>query len=161
MNALLNSVAASLKANTQTEAIAQIDRVTKFCMDNGNEKVFGGWGEDIIRLLVAYHWAKQTLLVDEEDGEIKGVGMWYKCNESDGREFLDEWMEDRPDGDSIFPAFLCCTSTASFKRIVVNFINREPAVLTHKMYGSRLRNGVDTRVNYSLRIFKKLLSIKE
>jgi len=118
MNPLLQSVVASLKAGTQTEAIAQIDRVTKFCMDNESDKVFGGWGEDIIRLLVAYHWAKQTLLVDEEDGEIKGMFMWYKCNESDGWEFIHEWKEDRPDGDAIFLAFLCSVSPASFKRLV-------------------------------------------
>jgi hypothetical protein len=161
MNSILQSVILALQTNSQKDAIAQIDRVVKFCLENESDKVFGGWGEDIIKLLVAYHWAKGTLLVDEENGEIKGMFMWYKCNESDGWEFIHEWKEDRPDGDSIFLAFLCSTSPASFKRLVVNFLNQEPATFTHKLYGSRLRNGVSTRVNYSLKLFKKLLSIKE
>lgn len=160
MNSLLDSVGLALQTSTQTEAIAQIDRVTKFCMDNESDKVFGGWGEDIIKLLVAYHWAKGTLLVDEENGEIKGMFMWYKCNESDGWEFIHEWKEDRPDGDAIFLAFLCSVSPASFKRLVVSLLDQEPAIFTHKLFGSRVRNGASTRVNYSLKLFKKLLSIK-
>jgi hypothetical protein len=161
MNPLLQSVILALQSGTQKEAIAEIDRVTEFCVKNEDEKVFGGWGRDIIRLLVAYHWAKGTLLVHEKDGEVDGMFMWYRCNESDDWSFIHEWMPDRPDGDSIFMAFLHATSPRSFKELVLNFMQSEPAVFTHKLFGSRLRNGKSTRINYTPRLFQKLLTIKD
>lgn len=161
MNPLLQSVILALQSGDQKEAIAEIDRVTEFCVKNEDEKVFGGWGRDIIRLLVAYHWAKGTLLVHETNGEVDGMFMWYRCNESDGWEFIQEWMPDRPDGDSLFLAFLTASSSRSFRELVLNFLATEPAVFTHKLFGSRLRNGKSTRIVYTPKLFQKLLAIKE
>lgn len=161
MNPLLDSVVLALQKGTQKEAIAQIDRVVAFCVKNESDKVFGGWGEDIIRLLVAYHWAKGTLLVHETDGEVDGMFMWYRCNESDDWSFIHEWKPDRPDGDSLFLAFLQATSPRSFKELVLNLLHTEPAVFTHKLFGSRLRNGQSTRIVYTPKLFQKLLAIKE
>ena len=161
MNPLLQSVILALQNGTQKEAIAQIDRVVDFCVKNENDKVFGGWGINIIRLLVAYHWAKGTLLVHETDGKVDGMFMWYRCNESDDWSFVHEWMPDRPDGDSLFLAFLMATNSRSFRELVLNFLESEPAVFTHKLFGSRLRNGKSTRIVYTPKLFQKLLTIKE
>jgi hypothetical protein len=161
MNPLLQSVILALQSGDQKEAIAEIDRVTEFCVKNEDEKVFGGWGRDIIRLLVAYHWAKGTLLVHETAGEVDGMFMWYRCNESDDWSFIHEWMPDRPEGDSLFLAFLMASSSRSFRELVLNFLATEPAVFTHKLFGSRLRNGKSTRIVYTPKLFQKLLTIKE
>lgn len=161
MNPLLDSVVAALQSGTQKEAIAQIDRVVDYLVKNESEKVFRGWGTDIIRILVAYHWAKGTLIVHEKDGEVDGVFMWYRCNESDDWSFIHEWKPDRPDGDAIFMAFLHASSSKSFKEGVLNFIQSEPAIFTHKLFGSRVRNGKSTRIVYTPKLFQKLLTIKE
>jgi hypothetical protein len=161
MNPLLQSVVASLKAGTQTEAIAQIDRVTDYCMSRNDKKVFDGWDREPIRLLVAYHWAKGTLLVHEKDGEVDGIFMWYRCNLSDDWSFITEWMPDRPDGDSIFMAFLHAENPKAFKEIVLNFLRFEPAVFTLNLFGSRVRKNQETRIMYSPKLFLKILAIKE
>lgn len=161
MNPLLDSVVLALQTGKQKEAIAQIDRVTDYCMSRDDDKVFGGWDREPIRLLVAYHWAKGTLLVHEKDGEVDGMFMWYRCNESDDWDFITNWEPDRPDGDAVFMAFLHAESSKTFKELVLDFLHTEPAVFTHKLFGSRLRNGKSTRIVYTPKLFQKLLAIKE
>lgn len=161
MNPLLDSVVAALESGTQKEAITQIDRVVAYLVANESEKVFRGWGADILRTFVAYHWAKGTLLVHETYGEVDGTFMWYRCDETDDERFILDWIPDRPEGDSIFLAFLQAKSTRSFKELVLNFIQSEPAIFTLKLFGSRIKNGQRTRTHYTLKLFKKLLAIKE
>jgi hypothetical protein len=161
MNPLLDSVILALQTGKQNESIAQIDRVTDYCMSRNDDKVFGGWDREPIRLLVAYHWAKGTLLVHEKDGEVDGIFMWYRCNLSDDWSFITEWMPDRPDGDSIFMAFLHAESSKTFKELVLNFLRSEPAIFTLKLFGSRVRKNQTTRIMYTPKLFLKLLAIKE
>jgi len=161
MNPLLQSVIAALQSGAQKEAIAQIDRVVEFFLKNKNDKIFGSWGTDIIRLMVAYHWAKNTLIVSEKDGEIDGVFMWYRCNANDGWEFVDEWKPDRPDGDAVFLAFLHCNNNDSLRRGVLNFIEMVPDVFSLKLFAFRVKNKKPTLVTYSPKLFQKLLTIKE
>lgn len=157
-NELLYSVVAALERGTQREALAFIDAVTDFCVENENEKVFGGWGRETIRLLVAYHLAKGTLITQVREGKITAMFMWYRLNESDGWEFIHEWKPDRPEGDSLFLAFLHATDNASFRQIVLDFLQQEPLARSLKLFGSRLRNGVSTRVRYTPRLFTKILN---
>ena len=79
MNPLLQSVQLALQNARQKEAIDFIDEVVEFCVEHENGKVFDGWEEEMIRLMVAYHWAKQTLIVHHNaDETIRGVFMWYR-----------------------------------------------------------------------------------
>ena len=91
MNPLLQSVQIALQNAEQKEAIAFIDKVVDFCIEKENGKVLDGWPRDLIQLLVAYHMAKDTFIVEQdEDGKILGVFMWYNCDEDDDWFFVKE-----------------------------------------------------------------------
>jgi hypothetical protein len=159
MNPLLQSVQLALQSAEQKEALAHIDKTVKFCIQHENGKVFDNWGKDLIRLMVAYHWAKETLIVHtHEDGTIRGVFMWYNCNKEDGWNFINNWEPDEEDGDSIFMAFLFADSKDSFKDLTKDFINKCPEVLTKNKIGLRYRSGFPKRILYSNRLFKKIIN---
>jgi hypothetical protein len=158
-NRLLQSVQIALENKTQKDALLAMDEIVDFCLVHENGKVFDGWDKELIRLMVGYHWAKKTLIVHyNEDQEIKGVFMWYNCNEDDGWEFINDWEADREDGDSIFLAFLFAEGKDAFKEITQDFLSRCPEALEKKKISIRPRNGMPTRVTYDNRIFKKILN---
>lgn len=159
MNILLQSVQVALENRTQKNAILAMDEVVDFCVEHENGKVFDGWDKELIRLMVAYHWAKQTLIVHyNEDASVRSVFMWYNCNKDDGWNFINNWEPDREDGDSIFLAFLFAEGKDSFKDLTKDFINRCPEALTKNKIGLRYRNGFPKRVNYDNRLFKKIIN---
>ena len=158
-NRLLQSVQVALENRTQKNAILAMDEVVDFCVEHENGKVFDGWDKELIRLMVAYHWAKQTLIVHyNEDTSIRGVFMWYNCNEDDGWEFINNWEADREDGDSIFMAFLFADGEDAFKDVTRDFLSRCPEVLEKNKIAIRPRGGLPTRINYTNRFFKKILN---
>lgn len=160
MNPLLQSVQIALQNATQIEAIAFIDKVVDFCVEHENGKVLAGWPEEHIKLLIAYHLAKHTFLCEQdEDGNIQGVFMWYNCNEDDGWSFVQNWEADDSNGDAIFLAFLFANSTQTFKRITQNFIIKCPEVMQKKLISIRYRNQKPTKVEYTPKLFNRILRI--
>ena len=158
-NRLLQSVQVALENRTQRDALLAMDEVVDFCIEHENGKVFDGWDKELIRLMVAYHWAKKTIIVlYNDDNYIKGVFMWYNCNEDDGWDFITSWEADREDGDSIFLAFLFAEGKDAFKEGTKEFLLRCPEALEKKKICIRRRNGVPTRVQYDNRLFKKILN---
>ena len=159
MNSLLQSVQLALQNAEQKEALNEIDKAVKFCIKHENGKVFDGWDKDLIRLMVAYHWAKKTLIVHKnEDNTIRGVFMWYNCNKDDGWSFINNWEPDREDGDSIFMAFIFADSKDSFKNLTKDFINKCPEVLTKNKIGLRYRSGFPKRIIYTNKLFRKIIN---
>ena len=160
MNPLLQSVQLALQNATQKEALVYIDKVVDFCIEKENGKVLHGWPRDLIQLLVAYHMAKDTITTEQdEEGNILGVLMWYNCDEDDDWFFVQNWEADREDGNSIFMAFLFAEDNQSFKKMTHNFIVKCPEVMHKKLLGIRHRRGIPTRVEYSTKLFNKILSI--
>ena len=158
-NRLLQSVQVALENRTQKDAILAMDEVVDFCIEHENGRVFEDWDKELIRLMVAYHWAKQTLIVHyNEDTSIRGVFMWYNCNEDDGWEFINNWEADREDGDSIFLAFLFAEGEDAFKDITRDFLSRCPEVFEKNKIAIRPRGGQPTRITYTNRFFKKILN---
>jgi len=158
-NRLLQSVQVTLKNRTQRDFLLAMDEIVDFCLEHENGKVFDGWDKELIRLMVAYHWAKKTIIVHYNDEDnIQGVFMWYNCNEDDEWEFINGWEADREDGDSIFLAFLFAKEKDSLKKMTKNFLARCPEVLEKNKISIRQKNGVPTRVNYDNRLFKKILN---
>ena len=159
-NHLLQSVQLALHNGSQAEAIELIDKVVDFCIEHENGKVLDGWPRDLIQILVAYHMAKDTILIDAgKDEEIQGVYMWYNCNEDDDWSFVQNWLPDPEDGDSIFMAFLYASNNEAFKRLTVNFILKCPEVTTKKLLGIRHRQGYPTRITYTHKLFNKILEV--
>jgi hypothetical protein len=160
-NPLLQSVQLALHNGAQAEAIELIDKVVDFCIKHENGKVLDGWPRDLIQLLVAYHMAKDTILVDQEqDEEIQGVYMWYNCDEEDDWSLFKAGLPDQEDGDAIFMAFIYASENDSIQGVLQsNFILKCPEVTTKKLIGIRHRQGAPTRVTYTPKLFNKILGI--
>lgn len=160
MNPLLQSVQIALQNAEQKEAIDFIDKVVDFCVEHENGKVLAGWPEDRIQLLVAYHLAKDTFISEQDaDGNILGIFMWYNCNEDADWNFVQNWEADYTDGNAIFMAFLFANNTETFKKMTNDFISKCPEVMQKKLLGVRYRNQKPTRVEYTPKLFNRILSI--
>ncbi len=160
LNPLLQSVQLALQNATQQDALRLIDGIVGFCVKHENGKVFDEWDEKLIRLMVAYHWAKGTLTTRyDAKGNLKGVFMWYNCNESDGWEFINNWESDREEGDSIFLAFLFAEDKQAFKDLTRDFLRKCPEAMEKKLLGLRYRSGFPKRVTYTNKLFKKILEL--
>ena len=62
-NELLNLAVAALEDTTNLDFINFVDKVTDYCVENENGKVFDQWDRRTLRQLVAYHQVKGTLIV--------------------------------------------------------------------------------------------------
>ena len=162
MNPLLQSVQLALQNATQREALVFIDKVVDFCIEKENAKVLEGWDRDTVRLLVSYNMAKGTFLCTEsEDAEITGVLMWYNCNYDDKWDFLEGWYPDDKNGDTIFLAFMWSSNTKDFKKLIMNLIVTEPTVLSKKLTSLRTKKKQPTKIDYSTKVFAKILTLKD
>jgi hypothetical protein len=135
----------------------EVEKIVGYCIRKENGKVFDDWGEDIITTMVTYHMMKKTISVVYDGDEVVGVHMWYNCNYEDGWDFIKNWEEDKPNGDTVFLAFLFADNKEAMRKLTIDLIEREPDVLTKNIISIRQRNGGPERVEYSLKFLKKLL----
>jgi hypothetical protein len=160
-NPVLNSAVAALNSKEQPHFTAYVDRIVDYCIENENGKVFEDWDKETLRQLVAYHQAKGTLIaLADDEANIQGVFMWYNCDKDEQWSFVYNWNEDKKDGDAIFMAFLFASNTSAWKQMLLTFIEREPDCLTKKLLGVRHRQGKPTRVEYTTKLFAKILKAK-
>jgi len=160
MNPLLQSVQIALQNARQQEAIDFINKVVDFCIEHENGKVFPGWSEELMRLLVGYHMAKDTFIAEQdEEGNITGVGMWYNCDENADWDFIKNWEPDNKDANGIFIGFLHATSTELFKKITRKFLELCPEAMHKKLIMMRHRSHVPKRVESNYKLFNKILAI--
>jgi hypothetical protein len=161
-NSQLIEAVALLNSGDQPEFTSFVDKVTAYCIKMENGKVFDDWNEETIRQLVAYHFIKKTLIVlSNESAEIQGVLMWYNCDNDYEWSFVQEWKPDNRDGDSVFMAFLFASSTAAFRKITLDLIDKEPDVIHKKLIGCRTRAGRSHRVDYEQKFLSRLLKLKD
>ncbi|MHC4315793.1 MAG: hypothetical protein ACYSW3_25400 [Planctomycetota bacterium] len=161
-NPVLNSAVAALKSGKQPHFNAYVNSIVDYCIENENGKVFQDWDRETLEQLVAYHQAKGTLIaLADDDAKIQGVFMWYNCDSDDQWSFVYNWDKDKPNGDAIFMAFLFASSKSAWKQMLLKFIEREPDCLCKKLLGVRERKGFPTRVEYTTKVFSKILKAKE
>jgi hypothetical protein len=101
-----------------------------------------------------------TYVESDNENNIQGVFMWYNCHKDDQWSFVYNWDEDKKDGDAIFMAFLFASNTDAWKQMLLKFIEIEPDCLIKKLIGVRHRKGNPTRVEYSTKLFTKILKSK-
>lgn len=158
-NPLLQSVQVALQAGHQKQFLQMVEDIVDFCIEHENGKVLEGWERETIRLLVAYHMAKETLLVSyDQDQKIDGVFMWYNCNSDDDWFMVYDWDADKPEGDAIFMAFVYAANNEAFKKLTANFMVKCPEAQTKKLLGIRYRQGSPKRVEYTPKLFQKILA---
>ena len=161
-NELLNQAVAALNDTRNLDLINFVDKVTDYCIENENGKVFDSWDRETLRQLVAYHQFKGTLIVlSNTDREVAGVFMWYNCDKDADWSYVHNWVEDDKNGDAIFMAFLFASSTKAWKEMLINFIKKEPDCLHKQLIGSRHRKGRPTKVYYTQKVLSRVLKAKE
>jgi len=137
----------------------EVQKITKYCIDRENGKVFRNETEETIQTIVFYHIAKKTIIVEkDEDNNVKGVLMWYNCDYDDGWDFICNWEEDKPEGDTILLAYFFADNIKYIKRGIEKLLQKEPNVLTKKLTGYRLRQFNPQKVDFSNRLFDKFLN---
>ena len=135
----------------------EIKKIVGYCIRKENGKVFEGMDEDTITTMVTYHFFKKTISVIYEDEEVVGVHMWYNCNYTDDFSFIENWEEDREDGDTIFMAFLFAESNDVMKKLIHDFMDKEPDMLTKNLVAMRKKGGYPRRLDISRKYFSKIL----
>jgi hypothetical protein len=136
----------------------EVKKITKYCREKENGKVFPQEEEATIHTIIFYHITKNTIItVKDKDGNVIGVVMWYNCDYEDGWDFVLNWEEDKKDGDTVFIAFLFAENRKVLKKLTANLIEKEPDVLTKKLIGIRQRRGIPTKIDLSVKYFNKLL----
>ena len=121
-----------------------------------NKEVLEHFSEEVTRTLIAYHYLKKTLIYHTTDGEVDGLGMWYRCNDKWAWKDIVDWTPDDPKGNCYFLAFLWAKGSA-LRRLALELIDREPGVITGRLFGCRERQDGPTVVEYSQRLLVKIL----
>ena len=85
--------------------------------------------------------------------------MWYNCDYDDGWGFICNWEEDKPEGDTILLAFFFADNIKYIKRGIKKLLKKEPAVLTKKLTGYRLKHFNPEKVDFPNRLFDKFLKL--
>lgn len=136
----------------------EIEDIVGYCIRKENGKVFEGMEKETITTMVAYHMFKKTISVIYEGKEVVGVHMWYNCNYEDDWDFIENWEEDKKDGDTIWMAFLFAESNDVMKALIHDFMDKEPDMLTKNLVAIREKNGGMTdRIGISRKYFSKIL----
>ena len=135
----------------------EVEDIVGYCLRKENGKVFEGMEEDTITTMVTYHMFEKTISVIYEDKKVVGVHMWYNCDYTDDWTFVENWEEDKKDGDTIWLAFLFGDSNEVMKELILDFIKKEPDVLTKKLVAIREKRNIPTRIDVSRKYFSKIL----
>ena len=133
----------------------EVEKIVGYCIRKENGKVFDDWGEDIITTMVTYHMMKKTISVIKDGDEVVGVHMWYNCNYDDGWDFIKNWEEDKPNGDTVFLAFLFADNKEAMSTATGATLTNEVRIV----YDDTLETGhLVTLIN---RIRDKILEVEE
>ena len=135
----------------------EVEKIVGYCIRKENGKVFYGMDKETITTMVTYHFFKKTISVIYEGEEVVGVHMWYNCDYTDDLSFIESWEEDKENGDTIFMAFLFAESNDVMKKLIHDFMDKEPDMLTKKLVGQRMKGGDTKRVDISRKYFSKIL----
>ena len=121
-----------------------------------NAYVLDHFSSEVVRLLIAYHYLKNTLIYHTSGGKIDGLLMWYRCNEKWDWDDIVNWTPDDPKGDCYFLAFLWAKGPA-LRNLALELINRQPEVIRGKLFGCRERQDGPRIVEYDQRLLVRIL----
>ena len=121
-----------------------------------NAYVLEHFSSEVVRLLIAYHYLKNTLIYHTSGGKVDGLLMWYRCNEKWDWDDIVNWTPDDPKGECYFLAFLWAKGPA-LRNLALELINRQPEVIRGKLFGCRERQDGPRIVEYDQRLLVKIL----
>lgn len=121
-----------------------------------NEYVLEHFSPEVTKILIAYHYLKNTLIYHTSEGKVDGLAMWYRCNEKWDWSDIVEWTPDDPQGNCFFLAFLWAQG-AALRRMTLQLIDRQPEVIRSRLFGCRERDDGPKVVEYDQRLLVKIL----
>jgi len=121
-----------------------------------NAYVLNHFDEEVVRILIAWHYLKKTLIYHTTDGEVDGLFMWYRTNDKWTWDDILNWTPDDPTGKCFFLAFLWAEGPA-LRRMTVELIDRQPEVIRGRLFGCRERQDGPRIVEYDQRLLVKIL----
>lgn len=160
-NLLLQQVQVALQNKTQKDAFLFVDEVVDFLLKNEKHRaIIAEWSRDMIRLLVSYHWAKETLItIRGKNEELTGVFMYYRLNYNDSEKIIDEWLPDNDEGDSYLAAFCAAENNAALKQIVLLFLKRNPDAIQKRKLALRMKGRLLSVVEYNNKLLKRIFEL--
>jgi len=124
--------------------------------NEGNAYVLNHFDEEVVRILIAWHYLKKTLIYHTTDGEVDGLFMWYRTNDKWTWDDILNWTPDDPTGKCFFLAFLWAEGPA-LRRMTLELIDRQPEVIRGRLFGCRERQDGPRIVEYDQRLLVKIL----
>tara|TARA_B100000519_G_scaffold157989_1_gene139628 strand:+ start:26 stop:523 length:498 start_codon:yes stop_codon:yes gene_type:complete len=121
-----------------------------------NAYVLDHFEPKVVRLLIACHYLKNTLIYHTANGKIDGLVMWYRCNDQWDWDDIVNWTPDDPEGNCYFLAFLWAKGNA-LRRMTLELIDRQPEVIRGRLFGCRERQDGPRVVEYDQRLLVKIL----
>ena len=121
-----------------------------------NAYVLDHFEPKVVRLLIACHYLKNTLIYHTANGKIDGLVMWYRCNDQWDWDDIVNWTPDDPEGNCYFLAFLWAKGNA-LRRMTLELIDRQPEVIRGRFFGCRERQDGPRVVEYDQRLLVKIL----
>jgi len=114
-----------------------ISDVVDFCRRGDTRGLcFGGWPDNILAIYLRFHQQNGNLCLVEEDEVLVGLGVGYKCDESD----LDRhWNPGSQESDAIYLSDIICTTRRAMGACVDELTKRMPDYKSHKIF--MLRHG--------------------
>ena len=121
-----------------------------------NAYVLNHFDEEVVRILIAWHYLKKTLIYHTTDGEVDGLFMWYRTTDKWTWDDILKWTPDDPTGKCFFLAFLWAEGPA-LRRMTLELIDRQPEVIRGRLFGCRERQDGPSIVEYDQRLLVKIL----
>ena len=140
------------------------DRLTDYALerdaalDGGAGRVFRGWSREQVKIMLAYHAAKKTLVYYQLfGGQVAGLLTWHRTPPGAGWEWVEQWKEDVPGGDVLLAhAF---ADSAMVRRFgCMEFLRRVPDAPNVPVRAYRWKRGEPRLVLYPFKNFIRLLS---
>ena len=132
-----------------------IPEVADFCARNDARGLCcGGWPSDLLEIHIGFYHSNRGVFLVDEDGELVGVGIGWRCNEDDLRRHWTTWKDE---GDCFYISDLICTKRKAIRTLVDGLSERCPGWRNLKLLAKR--NGKVKE--YSVDFFERLNGRKE
>tara|TARA_R110002051_G_scaffold154782_3_gene226959 strand:+ start:14732 stop:15367 length:636 start_codon:yes stop_codon:yes gene_type:complete len=144
------------KKEIPTHLVELFDRLYDFIYSTPeNVEVVHNFDPEVVRLLIAYHYLKGTLVWHSTEGEIDGLLMWYRCQDWTWDDII-AWKPDDKDGDSFFLAFLW-SKPGGMRGLCLQLIAKVPEVITHRLLGLREKKDGPRLIEWSQKLLVRVL----
>ena len=119
-----------------------LDDLYRYAVLSENGKVFYGYPEETIRLILAHRQSKGRLVYHRNaEGEVDGMVMWHRFSPGWDLEDVQNWREDDEQGSEIYIAGTIADSPQVRRWGILKMIEKEPDVIWCRKWAAREKGG--------------------